>query len=60
MTSWKNVDIEEKQKDDLLAGHRSGMVSGYSGKVGETLDQNDKESKNNKPKLHGPNIQYVY
>ena len=39
MTSRKNVYREEKQKDDLHAGHRSGMVSGYSGKIGETLDQ---------------------
>ena len=35
----KNVDREEKQKDNLLTGHRSGMLSGYSGEVGEALDQ---------------------
>ena len=35
----KNVDREEKQKDYLLTGHRSGMLSEYSGEVGEALDQ---------------------
>ena len=39
MTYGNNVDRKEKQKDNLLTGHRSVMFSGYSGEEGEALDQ---------------------